>query len=109
MSVGTLSVRSYDRSDALELFDSLSDAPVWEHMSRAAPADPGALNEVIQSRLTGGHRATLTIRQGGRAVGITSVLFDLHDQAGAEIGGRCLTRVCGGRASTRRLSESCLR
>lgn len=35
-------------------------------------------------------RGTFTVRQGGRVVGITSVLFDPHDAAGAEIGGTLL-------------------
>lgn len=55
-----------------------------------APADAAALEEVIGSRLAGGYRATFTIRQGGRAVGITSVLFDPHEPAGAEVGGTLL-------------------
>jgi RimJ/RimL family protein N-acetyltransferase len=37
-----------------------------------------------------GNRATFTVRQGGRAMGITSVLFDPDDPAGAEIGGTLL-------------------
>ena len=35
MSAGTTSVRSYDPADAVELFESLADERVWEHMSRA--------------------------------------------------------------------------
>jgi RimJ/RimL family protein N-acetyltransferase len=59
-------------------------------MSRASPPDAGALDEVIRSRLTDGYRETFTIRQGGRAVGITSVLFDPQDPAGVEVGGTLL-------------------
>jgi RimJ/RimL family protein N-acetyltransferase len=90
MNAGTVSVRSYDPADAAELFESLANERVWEHMSRAAPADAAALDEVIRSRLADGCRATFTVRQGGRAVGITSVLFDPHDPAGAEVGGTLL-------------------
>lgn len=86
----------YDPADATELFESLADERVWEHMSRGIPADAEALDDVIGSRLTDGHRATFTIRQDGRAVGITSVLFDPHDPAGAEVGGTLLDpRVWG--------------
>jgi hypothetical protein len=41
----------------------------------------------IQSRLADGNRVTFTVRQGGRVVGMTSVLFDPGDPAGAEGGG----------------------
>jgi RimJ/RimL family protein N-acetyltransferase len=81
---------SYDPADAAELFESLADERVWEHMSRPSPADAAALDEVIRSRLADGCRATFTVRQGGRAVGITSVLLDPHDPAGAEVGGTLL-------------------
>jgi N-acetyltransferase len=90
MSAATISVRPYDPADAAELFESLADERVWEHMSRAVPADAAALDEVIRSRLADGYRATFTVRQGGYAVGITSVLFDPHDPAGAEVGGTLL-------------------
>jgi N-acetyltransferase len=90
MSAGTISVRFYDSADAAELFESLADERVWEYMSPAAPADAAALDEVIRSRLADGYRATFTARQGGRAVGITSVLFDPHDPAGVEVGGTLL-------------------
>ena len=90
MSAGTVSVRPYDPADAAELLGSLADERVWEHMSRAAPADAAALDEVIRSRLADGHRVTFTVRQDGRAVGITSVSFDPHDPAGAQIGGTLL-------------------
>jgi RimJ/RimL family protein N-acetyltransferase len=59
-------------------------------MSRAAPADAAALDEVIRSRLADGDRVTFTVRQGGRAVGITSVVFDARDPAGVEVGGTLL-------------------
>jgi RimJ/RimL family protein N-acetyltransferase len=96
MSAGTISVRFYDPADAAELFESLADERVWEHMSRGIPADAAVLDEVIRSRLADGYRATFTIRQGGRAAGVTSVLFDPHDPAGAEIGGTLLDpRVWG--------------
>jgi RimJ/RimL family protein N-acetyltransferase len=90
MSAGTISVRSYDPADAAELLEPLADERVWEHMSRPAPADAAALDEIIRSRLADGNRATFTVRQGGHAVGITSVLFDPHDPAGAEVGGTLL-------------------
>jgi RimJ/RimL family protein N-acetyltransferase len=90
MSAGTISVRSYDPADAAELFEPLADERVWEHMSRPAPAGAAALDEVIRSRLADGYRVTFTVRQGGRAVGITSVLFDPRDPAGAEVGGTLL-------------------
>jgi RimJ/RimL family protein N-acetyltransferase len=90
MSAGTISVRSYDPADAAELFESLDDERVWEHMSRPVPADAAALDEVIRSRLADGYRATFAVRQGGRVVGVTSVLFDPHDPAGAEVGGTLL-------------------
>jgi N-acetyltransferase len=90
MTAGTISVRPYDPADAAELFESLADERVWEHMIRAVPADAAVLDEVIRSRLTDGCRVTFTIRQGGRAVGITSVLFDPNDPAGVEVGGTLL-------------------
>jgi hypothetical protein len=42
-----------------------------------------ALDGVIRSRLADGYRTTFTIRRNGRAVGITSVLFDPDDPAAA--------------------------
>jgi RimJ/RimL family protein N-acetyltransferase len=96
MSAGTVSVRCYDRADAAELLGSLADERVWEHMSRACPADAAALDEVIRSRLGDGNRVTFTVRQDGRAVGITSVLFDPDDPAGAEIGGTLLAPATWG-------------
>jgi hypothetical protein len=75
---------------AVELLESLADERVWEHLSRAIPADAATLDAVIRSRLAGGYRATFTVRQHGRAVGITSVLFDPNHPAGAEIGGTLL-------------------
>ena len=90
MRSGTILVRSYDPADAAELFGSLADERVWEHMSRAVPADAAALDEVIRSRLADGYRATFTVRQGARVAGITSVLFDPDDPAGAEVGGTLL-------------------
>jgi RimJ/RimL family protein N-acetyltransferase len=90
LSAGTISVRCYDPADAVELLGPLADERVWEHMSRASPADAATLDEVIRSRLADGYRVTFTVRQDGRAVGITSVLFDPDDPAGAEIGGTLL-------------------
>ena len=90
MTAGTTSVRSYDPADAVELFESLADERVWEHMSRTSPADASTLDQVIRSKLVGGYQATFTVRQSGRAVGITSVLFDPDDPAGAEVGGTLL-------------------
>jgi len=90
MSAGTVSVRPYEPADAVELFEPLADERVWEYMTRAAPVDAAELDEVIRSRLADGYRATFTVRQRGRAVGITSVLFDPDDPAGAEVGGTLL-------------------
>src|SRR5580658_5285418 len=90
LSAGTVSVRCYDPADAAELFGSLADERVWEHMIRPVPADAAALDETIGSSLASGGRATFTIRQGGRAVGITSVVFDPGDPAGVEVGGTLL-------------------
>lgn len=90
MSAGTTSVHPYDPTDAVELFESLADERVWEHMSRATPADAATLDEVIRSKLAGGCCSTFTVRQRGRAVGITSVLFDPDHPAGAEVGGTLL-------------------
>jgi RimJ/RimL family protein N-acetyltransferase len=90
LSAGAISVRCYDPADAAELSGSLADERVWEYMSRASPADAAALDEVIRSRLADGYRTTFTIRHNGYAVGITSVLFDPDDPAGAEIGGTLL-------------------
>jgi RimJ/RimL family protein N-acetyltransferase len=90
MSAGSTSVLFYDPADVVELFDSLADERVWEHMSRAIPADAATLDEVIRSRLAGGCRATFTVRHRGPAVGITSVQFDPDDPAGAEVGGTLL-------------------
>jgi N-acetyltransferase len=90
MGAGSISVRRYDPADAAGLFSSLADERVWAHMSRGAPADAAVLDEIIRARLTDGYRDTFTVRQGGRAVGITSVDFDPDDPAGAEIGGTLL-------------------
>ncbi len=90
MSAGTISVRSYDPAEAAELFEPLADERVWEHMSRASPVDAAALDKVIRARLADRYRVTFTVRQNGRAVGITSVLFDPHDPGGLEIGGTLL-------------------
>ncbi len=90
MTAGTISMRSYDPADAAELFESLADERVWEHMSRAIPADASALDELIRSKLADGYWKTFTVRQDRHAVGITSVLFDPDDSAGAEVGGTLL-------------------
>lgn len=90
MSAGITSLLSYNPADAVELFESLADERVWEHMSRAIPADAATLDQVVRSGLAGGYRATFTIRQRRRAVGITSVLFDPDRPAGAEIGATLL-------------------
>jgi RimJ/RimL family protein N-acetyltransferase len=90
MSAGTISVRSYEPADAAQLLEALGDERVWEHMSRGIPADAVELDGVIGSRLTDGCRATFTVRQRGRAVGITSVVFDPDDSAGVEVGGTLL-------------------
>ena len=90
MSAGPISVRAYDPADAAELLESLADERVWEHMSRSIPADAAALDELIRSKLADGYWTTFTVRQDGHIVGITSVLFDPHDAAGAEVGGTLL-------------------
>jgi N-acetyltransferase len=90
LTAGAISVRPYDSSDAAELFGSLADERVWRHMSRDAPPDAATLDVVIRSRLGDGNRRTFTVRERGRAVGITSVLFDPDDAAGAEIGATLL-------------------
>lgn len=96
MSAGTVSLRAYDPADSVELFESLADERVWQHMSRVAPADAATLDEVIRSKLADGNWATFTIRHRGRAVGITSLTFDPDQPAGVEIGGTLLDpRVWG--------------
>jgi N-acetyltransferase len=90
MRSGAVTVRVYDPADAAGLFESLADERVWEHMSRGVPADAAVLDDVIRSKLAAGLQATFTVRQDGRAVGITSVLFDPRDPAGAEVGGTLL-------------------
>jgi RimJ/RimL family protein N-acetyltransferase len=96
LSAGTISVRCYDPADAGELLGPLADERVWEYMSRPAPAEAAVLDEVIRSRLGDGNRVTFTGRQDGRAVGITSVLFDPDDPAGVEIGGTLLAPAVWG-------------
>jgi RimJ/RimL family protein N-acetyltransferase len=90
MSAGTISVRPYEPADAAELFESLADERAWQHIPSAMPADAAALGEGIRSRLANGYRVTFTIRQGGRVVGMTSVMFDPADPAGAEVGATLL-------------------
>jgi RimJ/RimL family protein N-acetyltransferase len=96
MSGGTTSVRSYEAADAVELFKSLVDERVWAHMSRPAPTTAADLDEVIRARLAGSDRSTFTIRHHGRAVGITSVLFDSDHSDGVEIGGTLLDPLVWG-------------
>jgi N-acetyltransferase len=91
MTAGSVSIRSYSPADAAELYEALADERVWEHMSRPTPPNAVELDEVIRSRLAGGDRSTFTVRQHGRAVGITSVLFDPDHPAGAEVGGTLLS------------------
>lgn len=90
MRAGAISVRAYDPADAAELFESLADDRVWEHMSRGAPADAAVLDDVIRSKLVDDLQMTFSVRHDGHAVGITSVLFDPRDPAGAEVGGTLL-------------------
>jgi RimJ/RimL family protein N-acetyltransferase len=90
MRAGTVLVRGYEPADAAELLEALADERVWKHMSRGSPADAPEMDEVIRSKLGDGNRVTFTIRQAGRPVGITSVLFDPRDPAGVEIGGTLL-------------------
>jgi N-acetyltransferase len=96
MGAEAVSVRCYDPADAVELLGPLADERVWEYMSRPAPADAAALDEVVRSRLGDGNRVTFTVRQEDRAVGITSVLFDPADPAGLEIGGTLLAPAVWG-------------
>ena len=55
--------------------------------------------------LADGYRATFTVRQGGHAAGITSVIFDPRDPAGAEVGGTLLDPGVARRDGTRRQSR----
>ena len=87
MTSGTVSVRRYEPADAAELLDALKDERAWEHIPRAIPADPAALDESIQAWRPGGNRLTFTVRQDGAVVGMTSVIFDPEDPAGVEVGG----------------------
>jgi N-acetyltransferase len=87
MSSGAICVRPYASTDGAELFMALDDERAWEHIPRAIPADAAALDESIQSRLADGNRVTFTVRQGGRVVGMTSVVFDPLDPEGVEVGG----------------------
>ena len=87
MNAGAISLRRYDAADAAGLFRALEDERAWEHIPRAVPADAASLDESIRSRLADGNRVTFIVRQGGRVVGMTSVLFDPRDPAGAEVGG----------------------
>ena len=101
MSAKTTSLRSYDPTDAVELLESLADERVWEYMSRPSPTNAAELDEIIRSRLAGGDRSTFTVRQHGRAVGITSVMFEPDHPAGAEVGGTLLhPRVWGAGVNT---------
>jgi RimJ/RimL family protein N-acetyltransferase len=93
---GPVSVRPYDPSDASTLYEALADEHVWAHMSRPAPSDAKVLNQVITSRLGDGNRLTYTVFDDGRAVGVTSILFDPVAPDGVEIGGTLLDpRVWG--------------
>jgi N-acetyltransferase len=87
MSAGTVSVRRYEAADAPELLGALKNERAWEHIPRAIPADPAALDESIQSWRPGGNRVTFTVRQNGTVVGMTSVIFDPADPEGVEVGG----------------------
>lgn len=87
MTAGPLSVRPYQPADAAELFESLTDERAWEHIPRAIPADAASLDVSIRSLLADGGRLTFTVRQGGRVVGMTSIIFDPRDAGGVEVGG----------------------
>src|ERR1700733_7019689 len=87
MTAGTLTVRPYEPADAAELFESLADGRAWEHIPRAIPADAASLDGSMRSWLADGGRITFTVRQAGRVVGMTSVIFDPRDAAGVEVGG----------------------
>lgn len=65
MAMGTISMLSYEPADAAHLFESLADERVWEHMSRAAPADAATLDDVFQAKLASNHQVTFTVRQRG--------------------------------------------
>jgi RimJ/RimL family protein N-acetyltransferase len=90
MSEGTVSISPYDPAHATDLQKRLSNDRVWQHMSRSAPEDAATLDELIRSKLASGDQKTFTVWLDGQAVGITSVLFDPDDPAGAEIGGTLL-------------------
>jgi RimJ/RimL family protein N-acetyltransferase len=86
MSAETISVRRYDPGDAPDLWAALADERAWEHIPRAIPTDAAALDATIGGALVDGNRMTFVVREGGRVVGMTSVLFDPDDPAGVEIG-----------------------
>ena len=90
MSSGTISMHAYDPADAVELFEALADERVWKHMSRHVPADAATLDEVIRAKLADEYWTTFAVRRRGRAVGISSVVFDPDHPDGAEVGGTLL-------------------
>jgi N-acetyltransferase len=63
--------------------------PFWDE-ARALDVCWPYFGLTVMPNAGNGYRATFTVWQGGRVVGITSVLFDPHDPAGAEVGGTLL-------------------
>lgn len=96
MAMGTISVVSYGPGDAAQLFESLADERVWEHMSRAAPDDASTLDDVFKAKLASNYQVTFTVRQRRRPVGVASVLFDPDHPAGVEVGVTPLDPRVGG-------------
>lgn len=83
---GDVSVRPYSPADAVELFEALRDERVWEHIPRQLPQDADELDGLVRGPAAGMQRAAFTVRQGGRVVGMTSLLFDASAPEGVEIG-----------------------
>jgi RimJ/RimL family protein N-acetyltransferase len=96
LSAGDISVRRYRKADAGGLFAALADDRVWEHIPRAVPVTPGDLDAVIQSNLSSGNRMTFTISNHGTIVGTTSIIFNLADPDGVEIGATQLSTAVWG-------------
>lgn len=88
---GAVRLDAYRAADAGDLFVALDDVRAWEHIPRDVPDGPEQLHDAIRSRLEDGTRATFVVRDGGRIVGMTSVVFDPSDPDGAEIGGTQLS------------------
>ncbi|MFC0437958.1 GNAT family N-acetyltransferase [Kutzneria buriramensis] len=84
---GVVSLRPYDQADSTAMFNALADVRAWEHIPHPIPVSPVELDMAIQGNLADGQRVSLTVRSGGRVVGMTAVLYDANDAAGVEVGG----------------------